>query len=100
MSCLCAHVCYCETYTLCRITSVHNSDVVKSIIDAVGNDYDSAAIRGKIICSVHAQRGLEFLVCVSVSVHLSICLPVCLYVYIMSINCYFYFYSYIAYRGM
>ena len=59
---------------------MHNSDVVKSIIDAIGNDYDSAAIRGKIICSAHVQRGLEFVVCASVSVNLSICLPVCLYV--------------------
>ena len=35
---------------------MHNSDVVKSIIDAIGNDYDSAAIRGKkILCYAHVQ---------------------------------------------
>ena len=57
---------------------MHNSDVVESIIDAIGNDYDSAAVRGKIImfCACTARRR----VCASVSVNLSICLPVCLYV--------------------
>ena len=44
-----------------------NADVVKSIIDAIGNDYDSAAIRGKIImfCAC-AARARVFILCICI----------------------------------
>ena len=82
MHALCARVHYCGTYTLCRITSVHNSDVLKSIIDEIGNDYDSAAIGGKIICMFYAcaarARVCSLCVCICQSVYLFACLFVCL----------------------
>ena len=31
-----------------RITSAHNSEAVKSIVAAIGNDLDPAAVKGKL----------------------------------------------------